>query len=196
MEGWSEAVRIGARTAELVRGCLAGEQGAWEALVREHYGSIYNFAYRYAGRFEEAEDLAQEIFVKFYRGLRAYRVESGSLVGWLLRVGRNHIIDRSRCVATVALPQQEQERSEENATRTRGPVMLGALLLITLGILFLLNNLYPADFAFSRPWPVVLIVIGLKIVEHFQHHRLFESSPDEDLSGTRSGAPGGREERS
>ena len=48
--------------------------------------------------------------------------------------------------------------------------MLGALLLITLGILFLLNNLYPAQFQFSEMWPVILIVIGVvKIVEYFGH---------------------------
>ena len=82
--------------AELVRRCLAGEQGAWETLVRAHHGRIYNLAYRYVGRFDEAEDLAQEIFVKVYRGLSAYRIDSGTLVGWLLRVGRNHIIDRYR----------------------------------------------------------------------------------------------------
>ena len=82
--------------AELVRRCLAGEQGGWKTLVRQHHGRIYNLAYRYTGRFDEAEDLAQEIFVKVYRGLGVYRPESGSLVGWLLRVGRNHIIDRYR----------------------------------------------------------------------------------------------------
>ncbi len=73
--------------------------------------------------------------------------------------------------------------------------MLGALLLITLGILFLLNNLYPAELAFSRLWPVVLIVIGLvKIVEHFQRRKVSHSSTDATLPGTRSGTPGGGEE--
>jgi len=44
--------------------------------------------------------------------------------------------------------------------------MLGPLLLIALGVLFLLNNLYPDVYRFSRMWPVVLIVIGLaKILE-------------------------------
>ena len=47
--------------------------------------------------------------------------------------------------------------------------MTGAFVLITLGVLFLLNNLYPADFRFARMWPVILIVIGVvKIVEYFQ----------------------------
>ncbi len=46
-------------------------------------------------------------------------------------------------------------------------LMTGALVLITLGVLFLLNNLYPGDFAFRRLWPVIVIVIGLaKILEN------------------------------
>ena len=47
--------------------------------------------------------------------------------------------------------------------------MLGPLLLIVIGVLFLLNNLYPAVFRFGKMWPVILIVIGLaKVFEYFQ----------------------------
>lgn len=50
--------------------------------------------------------------------------------------------------------------------------MLGPLLLIVLGVLFLLNNLYPGMFRFGRMWPVILIVIGLaKVLEYFQSPR-------------------------
>jgi hypothetical protein len=46
--------------------------------------------------------------------------------------------------------------------------MNGPIILIVLGVLFLLNNLYPAVFKFSRMWPVILIVIGVvRIAEHF-----------------------------
>jgi len=49
--------------------------------------------------------------------------------------------------------------------------MLGPLLLIVLGVLFLLNNVYPGVFRFGKMWPVILIVIGLaKVVEYFQAH--------------------------
>ena len=75
--------------------------------------------------------------------------------------------------------------------------MLGALLLITLGILFLLNNLYPAEFAFSRMWPIVLIVIGfVKIVEHFQHRKVSTSSTATASSDQRSRTSDGRVEKS
>lgn len=45
--------------------------------------------------------------------------------------------------------------------------MTGPLLLIALGILFLLNNLFP-EFRLSRMWPVILIVVGLsRIIDYF-----------------------------
>ena len=50
--------------------------------------------------------------------------------------------------------------------------MLGPLLLIALGVLFLLNNMYPGVFRFGKMWPVILIIIGLsKVIEYFQAPR-------------------------
>jgi len=47
--------------------------------------------------------------------------------------------------------------------------MLGPLLLISIGVLLLLNNLYPGIFRFGKMWPVILIVIGAaKVIEFFQ----------------------------
>jgi hypothetical protein len=44
--------------------------------------------------------------------------------------------------------------------------MTGPLILIVLGALLLLNNLYPDVYRFSRVWPVILIVIGIgKVLE-------------------------------
>jgi len=49
--------------------------------------------------------------------------------------------------------------------------MLGPVLLIVIGVLFLLNNMYPGVFRFGKMWPVILIVIGLsKVFEYFQGH--------------------------
>ena len=46
--------------------------------------------------------------------------------------------------------------------------MLGPLLLIVIGILFLLNNIVPG-FRFGKMWPVILIVIGLaKVLDYFR----------------------------
>ena len=58
--------------------------------------------------------------------------------------------------------------------------MLGPLLLIVLGILFLLNNMYPGVFRFGKMWPVILIVIGLaKVLEYFQHPQKIETKRED-----------------
>jgi membrane-bound ClpP family serine protease len=56
--------------------------------------------------------------------------------------------------------------------------MLGPLILIVLGVLFLLSNIFPAMFSFGRLWPVILIVIGVvKIVETIQKRPSGPSGP-------------------
>ena len=112
--------------AELVKGCLAGESGAWETIVRQHNQRIYNLAYRFTGRFDEAEDLAQEIFLKVYRSLSSYRAESGALATWMVRVGRNHLIDHYRKYKTERTHTEsleaEYDKAEENPARYSSPV--------------------------------------------------------------------------
>jgi hypothetical protein len=58
--------------------------------------------------------------------------------------------------------------------------MLGPLILIVIGVLFLLNNMYPGVFRFGKMWPVILIVIGLaKVFEYLQGHPVHpELKPD------------------
>jgi RNA polymerase sigma-70 factor (ECF subfamily) len=111
--------------AELVKGCLAGDPTAWETIVRQHHQRIYNLAYRFTGRFDEAEDLAQEIFLKVYRSLTSYRPESGALITWMVRVGRNHLIDHYRRFKVERSRTDsldvEYEKAEENPARYTGP---------------------------------------------------------------------------
>jgi len=108
-----------------VKGCLAGDHVAWESIVRRYNSRIYNLAYRFTGRFDEAEDLTQEIFLKIYRTLNTYRPESGALVTWMVRVGRNHIIDHYRKVKTERAQtdsiEVEYEKVEENPGRFVSP---------------------------------------------------------------------------
>lgn len=81
---------------QLAERCLNGEPEAWETLVRTYYRRIYNLAYRFTGRFDTAEELAQDAFVKIYQNLGSFRADCGSLQSWIMRVGRNQIIDQYR----------------------------------------------------------------------------------------------------
>ena len=50
--------------------------------------------------------------------------------------------------------------------------MTGPLILIVLGVLLLLNNLYPSRYPIGRVWPVILVVIGIaKVLESIAHRR-------------------------
>lgn len=82
--------------AELVRRCLAGDSAAWEDIVRTHSRRLYNLCYRFTGRREEAEDLAQEVFLRVFRTLSSYNPNQGALGVWMHRVARNLLIDHYR----------------------------------------------------------------------------------------------------
>ena len=82
--------------ADLVERCRNGDRQAWDSVVRQRHARVYNLAYRFTGRADEAEDLTQEVFLKVYRTLHLYRSESGALETWIVRVARNHFIDHYR----------------------------------------------------------------------------------------------------
>jgi RNA polymerase sigma-70 factor (ECF subfamily) len=79
-----------------VERCLQGDDAAWETVVNLYAKRIYNLSYRYTCRREEAEDLTQEIFIRVYQNLKSFRSDSGSFQSWIMRVGRNLIIDHFR----------------------------------------------------------------------------------------------------
>jgi RNA polymerase sigma-70 factor, ECF subfamily len=81
---------------ELLNRCLAGEDSAWEVLLKAYTRKIYNLCYRFTGRSEEAEDVTQEIFIKVFQTLKTYQAAQGSFATWLNRVARNHLVDHYR----------------------------------------------------------------------------------------------------
>ncbi len=81
---------------KLVERCLQGEDSAWERIVNSYGRRVYNLSYRYTSRRDEAEDLTQEIFIRVYQNLKSFRSDVGSFQSWILKIGRNLIIDHYR----------------------------------------------------------------------------------------------------
>jgi RNA polymerase sigma-70 factor (ECF subfamily) len=96
--------------ADLVNRCLDGDAAAWETLVRTHGKRVFNMAYKFVARVDEAEDLTQEIFVKLFAALHTYD-RRASFETWLTRVSRNLCIDRYR----------RRRREEERFTADMDP---------------------------------------------------------------------------
>lgn len=81
---------------DLVIRCLAGDGAAWEELLRVHHRKTYNLCYRFTGNVTEAEDLAQEIFIKIFQTLGSFDPAQAQFSTWLNRVSRNHLVDHYR----------------------------------------------------------------------------------------------------
>jgi RNA polymerase sigma-70 factor, ECF subfamily len=81
----------------LIARCLLGDQLAWEAVVRQYWRKVFNVAYKFVGRHDEAEDLAQDIFLKLFRSLATFD-RRANFQTWLVSVSRNLCIDHYRSV--------------------------------------------------------------------------------------------------
>ncbi|MGI9102677.1 MAG: RNA polymerase sigma factor [Terriglobales bacterium] len=82
--------------ASLVRRCNAGDAVAWEEIVQRFNRRIYNICYRFTGSPDEAEDLAQEVFIKMYRTLKSYDEDKGAFMTWVATLTRNLLVDHFR----------------------------------------------------------------------------------------------------
>ena len=77
---------------ELIRRITGGEPELFEALVLAHQKTVYNLALRMTRNPEDAQDCAQEAFLKAYRSLSLFRGESG-FSSWLYRLTTNVCLD-------------------------------------------------------------------------------------------------------
>ncbi len=74
----------------------AGDAGAWQDLMDAHLGAITAYAWHMLGDRAEAEDVAQETFIRFMKKAPGWRPGAARLRTWLLRVAINLCLDRLR----------------------------------------------------------------------------------------------------
>jgi RNA polymerase sigma factor (sigma-70 family) len=81
----------------LIQRCLRGDQLAWDAIVRQYWRKVFNVAYKFVGKHDEAEDLAQDIFLKIFKSLDTFD-RRANFQTWLISISRNLCIDHYRSV--------------------------------------------------------------------------------------------------
>ena len=84
-------------TDALIQACLRGEQAAWDAIVRRYRRKVFNVAYTFVGRHDEAEDLTQDVFLKVFKALGTFD-RRANFTTWIISVSRNLCIDHYRRV--------------------------------------------------------------------------------------------------
>jgi RNA polymerase sigma-70 factor (ECF subfamily) len=110
-------------TDEMIERCLAGDQRAWDQIVRQHWRKVFNLAYKFVGRHDEAEDLAQDIFVKIFKALRTFD-RRANFQTWLISISRNLCIDHYRSIRKERETMSRDVDASELSppARERGPL--------------------------------------------------------------------------
>jgi RNA polymerase sigma-70 factor (ECF subfamily) len=108
------AIQADREDRELVRRALEGSEPAFEALVVKLQSAVLNLAYRVVRDWDEAQDVAQEAFVRAHGALDRYDRNYPFKV-WLFRIATNLAIDhlRKRRAGTVSIDAPRQPGGDE-----------------------------------------------------------------------------------
>src|ERR671911_1158381 len=124
----------------LIQRCLQGDQHAWDLIVRQYWRKVFNVAYKFVGKHDEAEDLTQDIFLKIFKALRTFD-RRANFQTWIVSISRNLCIDHYRSVRKErqTIARDVDSNDLQPASSERGPYAaaehqdLRELLRIALG---------------------------------------------------------------
>jgi RNA polymerase sigma-70 factor (ECF subfamily) len=114
----SNSAAVGLNDPDLadVARVLAGDVQAFEGIVRRWQGPLINMAWRYCRERSRAEELAQEAFLRAWRGLAQWRRES-SFSTWLFALAANVYRSELKRFPTVSVPLDEIAEPSRPATQ-------------------------------------------------------------------------------
>ncbi len=104
----------------IIRRVLSGDTEAFEELVKRYEKPIINYIYRYMPNYEEALDIAQEVFVKAYFALDKYD-KTYRFSTWLYRIARNTAIDTLRKKQLSLRSMDEPQRVKDGDVQFQIP---------------------------------------------------------------------------
>jgi RNA polymerase sigma-70 factor (ECF subfamily) len=82
--------------ALLITAFQEGDRTAFDKLVLKHKNKVFNLCYWVIGDYQEANDIAQETFIKVFQSLKKFRFDS-SFSTWLFRIAVNTCKNRLKC---------------------------------------------------------------------------------------------------
>jgi len=100
---------------ELVKRAQNGDKAAFDALVSKYHLKVVNLATRFVKNADDAQDVAQEAFIKAYRGLKNFRGDA-AFYTWLYRIAinsaKNYLVSQSRKSPAYAVDVEDAEHME------------------------------------------------------------------------------------
>ena len=114
----AEARRFNDPDIDLMLRFKGGDEAAFEALVRKHTKSVLNIVFRYLVDRSQAEDVAQDVFVKVYKARAKYE-PAAKFTTWLFRITVNHCLNelrsrRSQPLGSAPMEELIEQPSPEN----------------------------------------------------------------------------------
>lgn len=101
----------------LAREAAAGNRDAFDLIVERHRRSVYQVCYRFVNSHEDASDLAQDAFVRAWKGLKNFKGQS-ALSTWLYRIAVNVCLNRVAEKRPISEPIESPEQFAD--TRNEG----------------------------------------------------------------------------
>jgi RNA polymerase sigma-70 factor (ECF subfamily) len=98
--------------ATLAGAAAAGDRAAFDVIVERHRRSVYQVCYRFVNNHEDASDLAQDAFVRAWKGLKNFKGQS-ALATWLYRIAINVSLNRVSTKRPVTEPIESTEHFED-----------------------------------------------------------------------------------
>ena len=116
---------------QLVQRVQAGDKAAFDLLVRKYQHRVLKLVSRFVSDAAEAEDVAQEAFLKAYRALASFRGDS-AFYTWLYRIAintaKNALVSNRRRPVDFDLDLQDPEQYDRHARLKEGDTPEGVLL--------------------------------------------------------------------
>lgn len=97
----------------LIDRCRQGDEAAFRELVDQYKGLVFSLISRSVVNRARAEELAQDVFLKVYRGLPYFRGES-KLSTWIYRIVINVLTQERPDVATASLDEEDEDRPKRD----------------------------------------------------------------------------------
>jgi RNA polymerase sigma-70 factor (ECF subfamily) len=116
------AVLAEADDRSLVAAFRGGERAAFDVIVVRHRRQVYQLCYRFVNNHEDASDLAQDVFVRAFKGLKAFKGDA-SLATWLYRVTVNTCLNRVASRKPVAAPLEAAAEVDARAANPLDEVL-------------------------------------------------------------------------
>lgn len=102
----------------LIQRCKDGDIGAFDELVAHFEKRVFNFAYRIAGNYDSANDVAQEAFIRVFNSIQTFRGDA-NFTTWIYRIVTNVYLDERKKAKSHRLTSLDDyiELDENSVTR-------------------------------------------------------------------------------